>query len=602
MALVTDSEGPRAVTTNARTPHYDPRAERLRMASLKNWGEVPQSPGIKQMRHDVVLDCGWGRLVFAQTFASGRAIADILRRERPGSRDIAFYLRDPHVVLAQAPQDLFLDPSHAFRLWFDRYRTSARRPQGFFVRMLRVPEDCGPINRIYQARGMVPLPDAFLQETRNSRTLTWFVTEDADTGALIGVVMGVDHVRAFNDPDNGSSLWALAVDPQTTRAGVGEALSRHLAEHFLAKGRTFMDLSVMHDNTQAIALYEKLNFERVPVFCLKNKNSINEKLFIGPAPEAKLNPYARIITDEARRRGISVDVLDEDSAFFQLSLGGRAITCRESLSELTSAVAMSRCDDKAVTRRLLRAHGLAVPDQVEVTDDDTVAAFLAKHGRVVVKPARGEQGRGISVDLSTLDEVDKAITVARTVADTVLMEQFVEGQDLRIIVIDYKVVAGAVRRPAGVVGDGRTSVRALIETQSRRRAAATGGESRIPQDSETERCLGLLGLTLDSVPEAGRQVQVRKTANLHTGGTIHDVTDRLHRVLVDAAVTAARAIEIPVVGLDFMVPSPFCPDYVIIEANERPGLANHEPQPTAERFIDLLFPRTRYAPLSATGS
>jgi D-alanine-D-alanine ligase-like ATP-grasp enzyme len=94
------------------------------------------------------------------------------------------------------------------------------------------------------------------------------------------------------------------------------------------------------------------------------------------------------------------------------------------------------------------------------------------------------------------------------------------------------------------------------------------------------------------VPENGRQILVRKTANLHTGGTIHDVTGQLHPVLRDTAEAAARALRIPVVGLDFLVPAPDAPDYVIIEANERPGLANHEPQPTAQRFIDLVFPYT----------
>ena len=86
---------------------------------------------------------------------------------------------------------------------------------------------------------------------------------------------------------------------------------------------------------------------------------------------------------------------------------------------------------------------------------------------------------------------------------------------------------------------------------------------------------------------------MRNTANLHTGGTIHDVTGELHPVLREAAEQAARALDIPVTGLDFLVPAVDGPDYVIIEANERPGLANHEPQPTAERFVDLLFPRTR---------
>src|SRR5690606_27489754 len=139
--------------------------------------------------------------------------------------------------------------------------------------------------------------------------------------------------------------------------------------------------------------------------------------------------------------------------------------------------------------------------------------------------------------------------------------------------------------PPRVVGDGHTSIRALIEHQSRRRAAATGGESTIPLDAETERCVRLAGYALDDVPAASVEVQVRKTANLHTGGTIHDVTDEVHPQLVAAAVKAARAINIPVTGIDFIVPSPHAPEYVFIEANERPGLANHEPQPTAERFI-----------------
>jgi D-alanine-D-alanine ligase-like ATP-grasp enzyme len=83
---------------------------------------------------------------------------------------------------------------------------------------------------------------------------------------------------------------------------------------------------------------------------------------------------------------------------------------------------------------------------------------------------------------------------------------------------------------------------------------------------------------------------VRKTANLHTGGTIHDVTGETHPALVEAAIAAAKAIEIPVTGIDLMVASPREGDYAFIEANERPGLANHEPQPTAERYVDFLFP------------
>src|SRR5690606_35650893 len=109
-------------------------------------------------------------------------------------------------------------------------------------------------------------------------------------------------------------------------------------------------------------------------------------------------------------------------------------------------------------------------------------------------------------------------------------------------------------------------------------------------DAETERTLAQAGFALDDVAPQGVEIMVRKAANLHLGGTIHDVTDIVHPALVEAAITAARAIDIPVTGIDLMVKSPDQPDYAFIEANERPGLANHEPQPTAERFIDLLFP------------
>ncbi|HEX5787174.1 MAG TPA: N-acetylglutaminylglutamine synthetase, partial [Woeseiaceae bacterium] len=440
---------------------------------------------------------------------------------------------------------------------------------------------------------MVPVEPDFLAKRISSRTLTHFVAEDLATGRIIGTVMGVDHERAFDDPENGSSLWALAVDGQARQPGIGRALTSILADHFAARGRAYMDLSVMYDNTAVIKLYEKMGFQRIPVFCIKKKNAINEPLYVGQDSRAtQLNPYARIIVDEARRRGIAVNVLDAENGYFSLRVGAKSIVCRESLSELTSAIAMSRCDDKEVSIRLLRSDGLNVPAGRVAGTDEENQAFLRKYGAIVVKPARGEQGHGVSVGITKAEDLRTAIEDARRFSAKVLLEELVKGQDLRIVVIDGQVVAAAVRRPAEIVGNGRASVSELIEKQSRRRAAATGGESRIPVDEETRRCLARAGLDMDSVPEEGSAVRVREAANLHTGGTMHDVTDELHVDLVRAAERAARSINIPVVGLDFIVASPDEPAYCIIEANERPGLANHEPQPTAERFIDLLFPQT----------
>jgi GNAT-family acetyltransferase (TIGR03103 family) len=580
--------------TQSPHPRSQHRLERRNSPSLRNWYVKDQKHHDKEgLAENVSVDCGWGRLLFAHTFPDLPELAKALREETQGRRDIALYLRDPHVALSLAPQELFLDPSHTYRLWLANYRTSRRRPRGFTVRRLRTVEDAEAVNRIYASRNMVQVPPHFFHDQRNSRILTYFVAVDAATNSVIGSVTGVDHARAFDDPENGSSLWCLAVDPQASFPGIGENLVRTLAEHFQARGRSFMDLSVMHDNVNAIALYEKLGFQRVPVFALKTKNSINEKLYVGPPPDETLNPYAMIIINEARRRGIGVEVVDAAGGYFTLSFGGRSVICRESLSELTTAIAMSRCDDKAVTRRLMVKAGLKVPAQAVAGTDEENAAFLAEHGSIVVKPARGEQGKGITVDVRTPEEVAKAVAAARNHAETVLLEQFFQGDDLRIIVIDYRVVAAAIRRPAEVTGTGEHTVAALIEAQSRRRSAATGGESKIPMDAETERCVAANGYSMDDVLPEGQVLPVRKTANLHTGGTIHDVTDRLHRTLVDAAIAGAKALDIPVVGFDLLVPSVSEPEYVIIEANERPGLANHEPQPTAERFVDLLFPNTK---------
>jgi GNAT-family acetyltransferase (TIGR03103 family) len=536
------------------------------------------------------------RLIFAQTFDSDEDILE-LRAEEAGQRDIAMYVKDPHVLVASAPE-LFIDPSYTYRLELHRYRPRREVNPGVIVRKMSDARDSHEINRIYAARGMLTADPDLMLDNQRTRPFTYLVAEDGRTGEVIGTVTGVDHALAFGDPEGGASLWCLAVDPQSAAPGVGEALVRVLCERYIGRARAHLDLSVMHDNAPAIRLYKKLGFRRVPVFAVKRKNVINEPLFV-PEPEpdvAELNPYARIIADEARRRGITVEVLDSEWGEMRLVHGGRRVVTRESLSELTTAVAMSRCDDKRITRRIVQHAGLRVPRGRTATSDRADAAFLEQVGQVVVKPARGEQGRGVSVGVTDAASLAKAVELARTFCPDVLIEECVAGDDLRIVVIGHDVVAAAIRRPATVIGTGRHAVRELIKAHSRRREAATAGESTIPLDETTIETVRAAGHELDDVLPDRMELRVRRTANLHTGGTIHDVTAELHPALAEAAVIASKALDIPVTGIDLIVPDVSGPDYVFIEANERPGLANHGPQPTAERFVDLLFPATRATP------
>jgi GNAT-family acetyltransferase (TIGR03103 family) len=558
-------------------------------------------PGSESKAVGVVQDLGWGRLVFGQTCEDPEQFGTALRAEASGRRDIGMYLDAPHVLVALHPQEFFIDPSFTYRVDLTKpldYEPAA--VPGLSVRTVATIEDCAAINQIYLQCRMVPADvDLMWNNSQTQPQMVYLVVTDDETGAVVGTVTGIDHAELFDDVENGSSLWCLAVDPTLSRPGVGGLLVRSLIEEFIRRGRSQMDLSVLHDNSGAIALYERMGFVRVPVLGVKRKNAINEKLFAPAKSEeelSQLNPYARIIADEAILRGIAVQVLDAKGGYLKLTHGGTSVVTRESLSELTNAVAMSRCDDKRVARRVVAEAGIRVPEGRTATFTDEDHEFLAEVGSVVVKPARGEQGAGITVGVTRPEDLDRAIALAAEHSPDVLLEERCEGEDLRIVVINGKVIAAALRRPPEVVGSGDHTIRHLVEAQSRRRAAATHGESTIPIDDLTTDTVREEGWDLDDVLPLNEHLTVRRTANLHTGGTIRDVTDDLNPKLARVAIDAADAIGIPVTGIDLIVPSVDGDEYVFIEANERPGLANHEPRPTAQAFVDLLFPRTAATP------
>src|SRR4051812_1276886 len=362
----------------------------------RSW-KRPSEHQLQGMRSDVVLDMGWGRLVFGQTFSDLRGIVDALRAEETDKRDICIYPRDPHVLVGLAPDELFIDPSYTYRLDLHRYRPRSELIRGVFVRTVTSAAEMGLLNDVYAQNGMVVGDTATMWRNHRTRTFSYLVAEDRRTGKIVGTVTGVDHELAFGDPEGGTSLWCLAVHAQDAPPGTGEALVRVLAERYVGRGRAYLDLSVLHDNTGAIALYRKLGFSRVAAVCVKRKNPINTPLFASRPPGLEdLNPYALIIAEEALRRGIRVEVTDAASGEMRLSLGGRSVRTLESLSEFTTAVAMSRCDDKRVTRRIMERAGVRVARGVQLAGDDAdpAGALLAGGGSVGVKPARGGEGPG----------------------------------------------------------------------------------------------------------------------------------------------------------------------------------------------------------------
>nr|WP_272212279.1 hypothetical protein [Marinicella sp. W31]MDC2878192.1 hypothetical protein [Marinicella sp. W31] len=144
-------KGPKDHPEHRGRDAYSHRLKKMRTQGMKPPINNGDDSGV--MKPDVSIDCGWGRIVFGQTFSDAKLLIETLRAEVPDHRDIAIYVRDPHVVLANAPQEVFLDPSHTYRLDLSTYRAApSKPPQGFFIRRLTSEIDAQSINRIYAAR------------------------------------------------------------------------------------------------------------------------------------------------------------------------------------------------------------------------------------------------------------------------------------------------------------------------------------------------------------------------------------------------------------------------------------------------------------------
>jgi len=125
---------------------------------LSGW--VEELPPVKnrEIKRNIALPCGWGRLIFGQTFSDHDRIIDIFASEPEGKRDLAIYIKNHHVLLAKAPDLLFVDPSHTYRLWLHHYRMPRKRPSGFRVRLLQGEEDAEQVNAIYRKCGLIESP------------------------------------------------------------------------------------------------------------------------------------------------------------------------------------------------------------------------------------------------------------------------------------------------------------------------------------------------------------------------------------------------------------------------------------------------------------
>lgn len=322
------------------------------------------------------------------------------------------------------------------------------------------------------------------------------------------------------------------------------------------------------------------------------------------ADEYRLGPSTAAIVNAARARKIPVLRITPKGSLVQLGYGIHQKRILASETSYTSAIAVDLCQEKSLTNMMLRQVGVPVPEGDRAESADGAWAIAQEIGLpVVVKPSDGNQGKGVSVNLQSEDEVRNAYTIASQYGRSVLVERSVEGHDYRLLVINGKLVAASRRDPAHVIGDGQHTVAELMDllnADPRRRPGHGGILTRVEANEAVDLTLQQQGVRLQDVPPVGEIVRLRRNSNLSTGGTAMDVTDEVHPSNARMAELAAQILALDVAGIDIVcrdISRPLAEQGgAIVEVNAAPGLRMHlhpsdgQPRDVGKPIVDMLYP------------
>jgi cyanophycin synthetase len=325
--------------------------------------------------------------------------------------------------------------------------------------------------------------------------------------------------------------------------------------------------------------------------------------FLRYARNRDVGPSTAALMRAASERGVPCTRLGTNS-LLRLGYGRYQKRLKSTLTSETRQLSVDIASDKEDTNRTLRDAGLPVPRQCKVYAVREAMASAEHLGYpVVVKPLNANHGQGVSVKLTTAEEVEAAFKRARAYSHAVLVESYIPGLDYRMLVVNDHVVAVAKRVPAHVVGDGEQTIAQLVDATNLDPRRGEGHENVLTRVKLDATALGLLakaGYEPESVPARGETVYLCATANLSTGGTSIDVTDIVHPDNRDMAIRATGAIGLDVAGIDF-ISSDIASSYretggAICEVNACPGLRMHlapsegKPRDVAGPIIDMLYP------------
>lgn len=309
------------------------------------------------------------------------------------------------------------------------------------------------------------------------------------------------------------------------------------------------------------------------------------------------------ILAEAKRRDIPASEI-ADSGLIRLGYGKYQRYISATLFENTSSIAADIACDKALTKTLLDEVCVPVPEgQVCFTAQEAISCAKKIGYPVVVKPKCGNKGKYVAVNLQDDVEVELAFAEALTLGPEVIVERFILGRDYRILVVNGKVVAVAERIPARVIGDGKHTIKELIDLENSNPLRGEDHEKALTKmkvDENTKRILAKQGFDLNTAPELGQIIYLRTNSNISTGGTAIDCTDLIHPYNREIAEAAVKTIGLDIAGVDLVIPDisqPISKDFgAIVEINAAPGIRMHLNPYEGQRrnvvapILDMIYP------------
>lgn len=317
----------------------------------------------------------------------------------------------------------------------------------------------------------------------------------------------------------------------------------------------------------------------------------------------RLGPSTGSIVEEAVKRGIPWIRLNKYS-LCQLGYGANQKRIQATVTSDTSSIGVEIACDKEDTKFLLENAQVEVPRGDIISKESSLEEACRYVGfPLVIKPIDGNHGRGITVDIQTLEEALVAFYAAKEVSRKVIVEKYVVGEDYRLLVINHRLVAASKRTPAHVVGDGKSTIQELVDivnSDSRRGFGHENVLTQITINKLTETIIKDAGYTVDSVIKKGEVLLLKDTANLSTGGTAEDVTDIVHPSNISMAERISKIIDLDICGIDIMTTDISQPlsetGGAVLEVNAGPGFRMHLaptsglPRNVAAPVIDKLFP------------